>query len=149
MADNRALSQWEIDALLDQLPGTETAEETALRESGVALASDRPLHRGIRLYDFRRPDKFSREQWATLHSMYETFARIVGAAFSSRLRTLVTVRLSSLDQGLYEEWQAQVPSPTTCYVLSLQPLVGNIVIEFNSDVASEVVDRLLGGTGLL
>ncbi len=150
MAENRALAQWEIDALLDQVPAAETAAETASRDGGGTPGrSDRPQRRGIRYYDFRRPDKFSREQWATLHSMHETFARIIGASFSSRLRTLVTVRLSSLDQGLYEEWQAQVPSPTTCYVLSLAPLSGNVVVEFNSDVASEVVDRLLGGTGLL
>jgi flagellar motor switch protein FliM len=153
-ADNRALAQWEIDALLDQVPATEPATGgggggASTREAAMSGRTDRPQRRGIRYYDFRRPDKFSREQWATLHSMHETFARIVGASFSSRLRTLVTVRLSSLDQGLYEEWQAQVPSPTTCYVLSLSPLSGNIVVEFNSDVASEVVDRLLGGTGLL
>jgi flagellar motor switch protein FliM len=61
----------------------------------------------------------------------------------------VSVRLSSIDQGLYEEWQAQVPSQTSCYVLSMQPMTGNIVVEFNLDVASEVVDRMLGGNGLL
>jgi len=151
MADNRALSQWEIDALLNQVPAAEAAGVVAgdpLPESPTGRG-ERPVRRGIRVYDFRRPDKFSREQWATLHSMFETFARIIGASFSSRLRSLVSVRLSSLDQGLYEEWQAQVPSQTACYVMSMRPLTGNIVVEFNSDVASEVVDRLLGGTGLL
>ncbi len=81
--------------------------------------------------------------------MHDTFARLVGSSFSSRLRTLVTVRLSSLDQGLYAEWQSQVPSQTVCYVLAMRPLDGNIVVEFNNDVAADVVDRLLGGTGLL
>jgi flagellar motor switch protein FliM len=81
--------------------------------------------------------------------MYEAFSRFAGAAFSSRLRTLVNIRLSSIDQGLYEEWQAQVPSQTACYVLSMQPMSGNIVVEFNLDVASEVIDRMLGGNGVL
>lgn len=146
MAENRALSQWEIDALLNQIPGG--AEDPAA--AGVAAtAADRAFARVIKTYDFRRPDKFSKEQWATLQAMHEHFARLIGAAFSSRLRTLVGVRLSSIDQGLYEEWQAQVPNQTVCYVLSLRPLTGNIVVEFTMDVAAEVIDRLLGGTGVM
>jgi len=148
MAENRALSQWEIDALLNQIPGGGGAEDAA---AGAVAAHqpDRAFARVIKTYDFRRPDKFSKEQWATLQAMHEHFARLIGAAFSSRLRTLVGVRLSSIDQGLYEEWQAQVPSQTVCYVLSMRPLTGNIVVEFTMDVAAEVVDRLLGGTGVL
>ncbi len=149
MAENRALSQWEIDALLNQIPGGAGQEEAAQAGSAGAGAHDNDFARAIKPYDFRRPDKFSKEQWATLQSMHEQFARLIGASFSSRLRTLVGVRLSSIDQGLYEEWQTQVPNQTICYVLSMRPLSGNIVIEFNMDVASEVIDRLLGGTGVL
>ena len=153
MAESRALSQWEIDALLNQIP--ESASSDGSSESAVerpqpsTTPSERAFTRVIKNYDFRRPDKFSKEQWHTLQSIHETFARLVGAAFSSRLRTLVTVRLSSIDQGLYEEWQSQVPSQTVVYVLSMQPLQGNIALEFNSDVAIEVIDRLPGGNVVL
>lgn len=148
MAENRALSQGEIDALLNQIP--EEAGESEAEAGGVPpVSTEVAFSRSIKAYDFRRPDKFSKEQWATLQSMYEAYSRFVSAAFSSRLRTLVSVRLSSIDQGLYEEWQAQVPSETACYVLSMQPLQGNIVVEFNQDVATDVVDRMLGGNGIL
>ena len=151
MAESRALSQWEIDALLNQIPDPGDLDEAALATAQLqgAPAPERQFARLIKAYDFRRPDKFSKEQWHTLQSMHDTFARLVGAAFSSRLRALVSVRLSSIDQGLYEEWQAQVPSQTVCYVLSMAPLDGNIVLEFNRDVAAEVIDRLLGGNGAL
>lgn len=150
MAESRALSQWEIDALLNQIPESGESDDAALANTAVAISqTERAFARVIKTYDFRRPDKFSKEQWHTLQSMHETFARLIGAAFSSRMRTLVTVRLSSIDQGLYEEWQSQVPSQTVCYVLAMPPLEGNIVLEFNNDVASEVVDRLLGGNGVL
>ena len=154
MAESRALSQWEIDALLNQIPDSSTSSEESSveRPQPPAVQSERAFTRVIKNYDFRRPDKFSKEQWHTLQSIHETFARLVGAAFSSRLRTLVTVRLSSIDQGLYEEWQSQVPSQTVVYVLSMQPLQGNIALEFSSDVAIEVIeviDRLLGGNAVL
>ncbi|MEX2446398.1 MAG: flagellar motor switch protein FliM [Dehalococcoidia bacterium] len=148
MPENRALSQWEIDALLNQIPGATGGPDIAAA-GGPSPLPDRTFSRAIKTYDFRRPDKFSKEQWTTLQAMHEQFARMIGAAFSSRLRTIVTVRLSSIDQGLYEEWQSQVPSQTVCYVLSMRPLSGNMVVEFNTDVAGEVVDRLLGGTGVL
>lgn len=151
MAETRALSQWEIDNLLNQIPDPSPDGDEAAQ--GGPSSSLRPRDRGvprvIKAYDFRRPDKFSKEQWHTLTAMHETFARMIGAQFSSRMRTLVTVRLSSIDQGLYEEWQSQVPGDTTCYVLSMQPLAGSIVVEFNQDVAADVVDRLLGGNALI
>jgi len=144
MAEQRALSQWEIDALLSDLPGEGTVEEepeSPRRDERSASA--------IKAYDFRRPDKFSKEQWATLQAMHEHFARMLSAACSSRLRTLVSVRLSTLEQGLYEEWQSQTASPAVCYVMSMRPLSGNLIIEFGPEIASEVVDRLLGGNGAL
>ena len=145
MRESRALSQSEIEELLTRIPGNEGGGEDGL--DAAPRAGGRDFARVVRAYDFRRPDKFSKEQWATLQSMHEQFARIIGAAFSSRLRTLVEVHLTSIEQGLYEEWQRQVPNQTVCYVLSMRPLPGNIVVEFGMEIAGEVIDRLLGGTG--
>ena len=143
MREDRALSQSEVEALLTQIPGGGGRDHLRVPARSVT----REFARTIKTYDFRRPDKFSKEQWAALQSMHEQFARAVGAALSSRLRTLVQVHLTSIEQGLYEEWQHQVPERTVCYVLSMRPLSGNIVVEFGTEVASEVIDRLLGGTG--
>lgn len=143
MREDRALSQSEIEALLIQIPGGGGRDALGV----PAPPGGRAFARAVKAYDFRRPDKFSKEQWATLQSMHEQFARAVSAALSSRLRTLVQVHLTSVEQGLYEEWQRQVPNQTICYVLSMQPLSGNIVVEFGMEVAGEVIDRLLGGTG--
>jgi len=148
MADQRALSQWEIDALLNDLPGDGALQDDQ-EEAGGARRPERSSGSIVKSYDFRRPDKFSKEQWATLQSMHEHFTRMLSAAFSSRLRTLVQIRLTALDQGLYEEWQAGVANPTICYVMGLRPLQGNMVVEFSMDIAAEVVDRLLGGNGAL
>ncbi|MEX2032213.1 MAG: flagellar motor switch protein FliM, partial [Dehalococcoidia bacterium] len=117
--------------------------------TGGARRPERSSASVVKSYDFRRPDKFSKEQWATLQSMHEHFTRMLSAAFSSRLRTLVQIRLTALDQGLYEEWQAGVANPTVCYVMGLRPLQGSMVVEFSADIAAEVVDRLLGGNGAL
>jgi len=150
MADARALSRWEIDALLTQLPVDGDPLEAGTDQLAPGGSQrGRGFARSIRPYDFRRPDRFSKEQWQTLQAMHETYARLAGTAFSSRLRELVQVRLSSLEQGLYAEWQAQVPARTVCYIYTLPALGGSVAIEFNYDVAAEVIDRLLGGTGVM
>ena len=150
MAETRALSQGEIDALLNQIPEGAAEDEGNGSLQPVALPQrEGHLTRAVKPYDFRRPDKFSKEQWTTIQTIHENLARQIGASFSSHLRTLVTVRLSSIEQGLYDEWQSQVPTQTACYVIGMAPLPGSIAIEFNQDVAAEVIDRLLGGTGIL
>lgn len=143
MREDRALSESEIEALLTRIPGGGGGSRDAL----TPAPAGRDFARAVKAYDFRRPDKFSKEQWATLQSMHDQFARLLSAALSSRLRTLVQVHMTSLEQGLYEEWQGQLPNQTICYVLSMQPLSGNIVVEVGMEVAGEVIDRLLGGTG--
>ena len=74
MAESRALSQWEIDALLNQIPdGEAEGEDPAEGASAPVIPqTDRAFTRTIKSYDFRRPDKFSKEQWHTLQSVKST-----------------------------------------------------------------------------
>ena len=61
------LSQDEIDALLTAISTGEvdTTDYSAAKEQ-----------RKVKIYDFRRPDKFSKDQIRTLQMMHETFARL-------------------------------------------------------------------------
>ncbi|HEY8490790.1 MAG TPA: flagellar motor switch protein FliM [Dehalococcoidia bacterium] len=142
--DTKILSQWEIDALLKSLP-EEEGESGRLSPSRPAVSADR----SIKPYDFRRPDKFSKDQIRTLLALHQGFARLVSTALSSQLRSVATVKLSSIDQSLYEEYVQQLPTPTVIYVVSMEPMPGTILVEFSMDLAMVSIDRLLGGAGRL
>ena len=90
------LSQDEIDALL-----------TAI-STGEVDASDyspeKQTQKKVKIYDFRRPDKFSKDHIRTLQMMHETFARLTTTALSAQLRALVGVHVASVDQLTYEEF---------------------------------------------
>lgn len=134
---NRVLSQWEIDALLsaantDGLPKGQTMD-------GIG--------KHVKSYDFKRPDKFSKDRLRTLQVLNETFARLLATAFSGYLRTVVNVNLVSLDQSLYDDIVQQMPNPTILYVVGLDPLPGSCIFELNKDIILAMVDRLLGGHG--
>jgi flagellar motor switch protein FliM len=161
MRDNKILSQTEIEALLagDLLGGSgdddapDSYEDAApdLTEiplgAPAAVATLPAVQKSAKLYDFRRPDKFSKEHLRSLRILHESFARMLGSSLTSYLSAGVQVRLTMLEQGTYDEYIQSLPTPTVIYVVGLAPLPGQAVIELNLPVARVLIDRLLGGTG--
>ena len=157
MRNDKILSQTEIEALLagEALLGDDDAgvadEELPSDSSDVASPSPVPMlatqNRPAKLYDFRRPDKFSKEHLRSLRILHESFARMLGSSLTSYLSAGVQVRLTMLEQGTYDEYIQSLPTPTVIYVVGLAPLPGQAVVELNLPVARVLIDRLLGGTG--
>ena len=132
------LSQDEIDGLL-----------SAISSGEVEIDSHGPTHgqKKVKIYDFRRPDKFSKDQIRTLQMMHETFARLTITALSAQLRALVGVHVGSVDQLTYEEFIRSIPNPTTIAVVNMDPLRGSAVLEIDPSVTFAIIDRLFGGSG--
>src|SRR5438094_5244635 len=136
---SKTLSQWEIDALLTSLG----SEETPNAGGTAAVASDRT----VKLYDFRRPDKFSKEHIRAIQNIHETFARVTASSLSSYLRATTTISLSSIEQVVYDEYVHQLANPTLVNLVELQPLAGRIVVEMNLNMGLAMLDRMMGGAG--
>ena len=132
------LSQDEIDQLL-----------TAISAGDTDAEDFRPVNdtRKIKIYDFKRPDKFSKEQIRTVSIMHETFARLTTTALSAQLRSMAHVHVASVDQLTYEEFIRSIPTPTTLAVINMDPLKGNAILEIDPSVTFSIIDRLFGGTG--
>ena len=137
---SKTLSQWEIDALLNSI-GSEDPE-VALG-TGPQVVDDRQ----IKLYDFRRPDKFSKEHIRAIQNIHETFARVTASSLSSYLRAATTISLSSIEQVVYDEYVHQLANPTLVNLVELQPLSGRIVVEMNMNLGLAMLDRMMGGSG--
>ena len=132
------LSQEEIDQLLTAINAGETEPED------LRPAADT---RKIKIYDFKRPDKFSKEQIRTIQMMHETFARLTTTSLSAQLRSMVHVHVASVDQLTYEEFIRSIPTPTTLAIINMDPLKGNAILEIDPAVTFSIIDRLFGGTG--
>ena len=144
MADRAVLSQREIDALLNA-DGSEPEIHPVV--TGPTPAPRKDVAHRIKLYDFRHPEKLSKEQLRGLHVMQQGVAGSLAAAFSNRLRSPVESRLSALERGNYEEYVSQVGSSSVVVVIDMAPLAGYAVAAFGLEVAFGVIDRLLGGKG--
>lgn len=132
------LSQDEIDQLL-----------TAISTGDVEPEDTRQVaeRKNIRIWDFRRPDKFSKEQIRTVSFMHETFARLTTTSLATQLRSMVHVHVASVDQLTYEEFLRSIPSPTALAVINMDPLTGSAILEIDPAITFTVIDRLFGGPG--
>ncbi|MBR3051561.1 MAG: flagellar motor switch protein FliM [Selenomonadaceae bacterium] len=132
------LTQEQIDALLAAANDESTDLEQLKQEETT---------RKIKTYDFKRPDKFSKDQIRTLYMLHESFARLLNTYMSSHLRTLVNVDVASVEQLTYQEFVQSLMNPSVITILGVPPLKGNIIFEMSTEIAFAYLDRVFGGDG--
>ncbi|CAI6144302.1 MAG: Flagellar motor switch protein FliM [uncultured Sulfurimonas sp.] len=134
------LSQEEIDALLDVVDD-EGDDLLGTGEEGLLP------QRQVTLYDFKRPNRVSKEQLRAFRGVHDKMARSLASQISAIMRSIVEIQLHSVDQMTYGEFLRSLPTPTSFNVFSVKPLEGSGVIEINPSIAFPMLDRLLGGKG--
>lgn len=100
----------------------------------------------IRPYDFKRPERISKDQMRALEMLHETFARSVGVSLSGYLRSIVEVRVATATQMTFSEFTGSLPNPTSFSLIHCPPLEGQICLEVSPQVIYPIIDRLLGGS---
>jgi flagellar motor switch protein FliM len=138
MAD--ILSQEEVDALLAAVSEGETLQAERIEQP--------PKRFHVAPYDFKRPERISKEQIRGFQTLSEVFARELSTALGGSLRAITRASVASVDQITYEEYILSVPNPTSYNIIQLPPLDGNLILEFNPALIFPIIDRLLGGRGL-
>lgn len=132
------LSQSEIDALLSAIStGEMSADDIKKEDEG----------RKVKVYDFKRALRFSKDQIRSLTRIHENFARLLTTFFSAQLRSYVQITVASVDQIPFEEFVRSIPNMTLINVFEVPPLDGNILMEINPNIAYSMLDRLMGGSG--
>ena len=132
------LSQEEIDALLSAISTGEVAPEEVKEESKQPR---------IKKYDFRRPDKFSKDQLRTIQMVHDTYARLLSSSLSAFLRTIVEAEVVGVDQLTYDEFIRSLPTPSATFISTIEPLEGNVIFGLDMPLSFSIIDRLLGGQG--
>lgn len=99
----------------------------------------------VKRYDFKRPDKFSKEQIVALSIMHEQFARFASATLTEMLRAEVEVRVAMVDQMTYQEFIDDRTRPTTLLPVSMTPLRGASILQIDADLSAAMIDTLFGG----
>jgi flagellar motor switch protein FliM len=132
------LSQAEIDALLSAL--SEGQVDTVEMDNAKT-------HKKVRIYDFKRPNKFSKDQIHSLQNIFEKYCRALTTYFAGHLHSVIDTKVLSVEQITYDEFIRSLPNPTILALFTLNPLEGTVLLEMSSSLAFSVVERLLGGIG--
>lgn len=130
------LSQSEIDQLLNNV------------KSGFDENKTQSKQKEIIPYDFRLPNRISKNQLRTLRNVHEVFAEGLASFFVSKLQTIVNVNVTSVDQIYYSEYVLSVSNPACLFMFEIEGMDIRGIIEFSSELAFTLVERLLGGNGL-
>ena len=140
------LAQSEVDALLAAVGGgeVESIEDEPARIFSHRYESIDDVE--VRPYDFKRPERVSKDQMRALQNLHESFSRNFGALLSGFLRTIVEVKVANIEQMTFSEFTHSLPNPTCFNLLTCEPLEGNICLEISPLIIYPVIDRLLGGS---
>ena len=101
----------------------------------------------IERYNYKRPDRVSKNQLRSLHFIHDRFARNFSSSVSAVLRKVIEVNLETIKQMPYNEFLQTASDPTCFSALSLSPLEGSAALEVGPEAIFSTIDRLLGGTG--
>ncbi|KQO04412.1 flagellar motor switch protein FliM [Paenibacillus sp. Leaf72] len=133
------LSQNEIDALLAALNSGEMDAEDLKKEE---------VTKKVRVYDFKRAVRFSKDHIRSLTRIHENFARYLTTYFSAQLRTFVQISVVQVEQLPYDEFIRSIPKMTILNIFEAEPLEGRMVMEVHPNIAYAMLDRMLGGQGV-
>ncbi len=131
------LSQEEIDKLLNAYSSGELDADDYKEDDNV----------DVKVYDFKRPSKFSKEHLRTLESIFEHYGRLLYTNLPAYFRKSVQVDVLSAEAVTYSEFSNSLSDPVLLSLVNFQPLSGNIVIELATTLGFCMIDRLLGGEG--
>lgn len=135
---SEVLSQSEIDELFKAL-NTGEIDVNEMQEANV--------QKGIKVYDFARPSKFSKEQLRTLEIIFENYARLISTYLSGHLRTMVSAEVMNAEAITYSEFSNALINPVILAVTDFRPLKGSILLELSPNMGYTIIDRVLGGSG--
>ncbi len=132
------LSQDEIDKLLNAYSTGELDTEALKDEDTV----------DVKVYDFSRPSKFSKEHLRTLESIFEHYGRLLYTNLPAYLRKSVQVDVMNAEAVTYSEFSNSLSNPVLLGLVNFSPLPGNILVELATNLGYCIIDRLLGGEGV-
>ena len=123
-------------------------EEFLYKSSDNDIDISEEYKKGYKLYNFRRPDKFSKEHLRGLQDIHREFARQLEMNLTAYLSLPIEIDVVSVDQLTYDEFTHSMPESIAIGLLELTPLPNQVLLGINFEILSSIVDRMLGGVGI-
>lgn len=138
------LSQSQIDKLLNGLNSSDPLEVSSTMSSADKNKA--------KVYDFKSPKKFTKEQLKTIESLYEQFARILSSYFTGLLRIFCEIEVIQIEEQRFFEFSNALPDTGILSTYELKTRNNKIdevpiILNMSNSICFFLIDKLLGGPG--
>jgi flagellar motor switch protein FliM len=133
---NQALSQEEVDALLQGITG----ESQNLDQEPVQVG-------GIRDYNIASQERIVRGRMPTMEIVNERFARNIRIGLFNLIRKTPEVAINGIKVQKYSDFLREIVVPTNFNIVSVRPLRGSGLVVCEPTLVFGVIDALFGGSG--
>ncbi len=104
-------------------------------------------NRKIKEYNFKNPDKFSKEHLRLFGSAHEYFCRQANMALNAALRMQTEFTVAAVQQLTYGDYITSLPETTITAVMNMYPFTTEFSVAIDREAIGLMVDRFLGGSG--
>lgn len=129
-----------------------SSANVASKISDMSLEEISSVYRDAKLYDFRTPKKFTKEQLRALAAINDSFSRLLSSSLSGMLRVITEVNPGRIEEIKYGEYIENLPNKTLLGIISFDFEDGNMgeatmLLHIPPVIGFFLIDILLGGPG--
>lgn len=108
------------------------------------------MDENIKLYDFKKPQRYSSDNMRFLSVVSEEFCKNMNSFLAYELKNQnIHCKVEKVEQTNYEEFINIIDKDCVIAEHSIEPLVHGLIFQMDKKIALTVIDVALGGEGLL
>ncbi len=107
----------------------------------------------IKNYDFKMPQKFTKEDLKLIRDIYEAYSRLIATYFTSITRLYCHVSVQNIQEQRYHEFSDKLDEYTVTGIVNLgiestKVMDSECTIQFSNELTFSLIDRMMGGQGV-
>ena len=108
------------------------------------------MDENIRVYDFKKPQRYSSDNMRFLSVVSEEFCKSVNLFLAYELKKQkIHCKIEKVEQTNYDEFINIIDKDSVIAEHAIQPLVQDLIYQIDKTIALTLIDVVLGGDGLL
>ena len=108
------------------------------------------MDENVRVYDFKKPQRYSSDNMRFLSVVSEEFCKNVNLFLAYELKKQkIHCKIEKVEQTNYDEFINLIDKDSVIAEHAIQPLVQDLIYQIDKTIALTLIDVVLGGDGLL
>jgi len=108
------------------------------------------MDQNIKVYDFKKPQRYSSDNMRFLSVVSEEFCKSINLFLAYELKKQnVYFKIEKVEQTNYDEFINMIDKDSVIAEHAIQPLVQDLIYQIDKTIALTLIDLVLGGDGLL